>query len=670
MLPSCASRSASRRFRTPLAFPLNCLRRRLHANHPPKPFDVAILGGGITGLTAAYRLSKDPYCTKVTLYEKSNRLGGWIDSEKIKVDGGDIVFEYGPRTLRVSEPASYALLDLIIDLGLENEMLLTSKDSPAAQNRYIYYPDHLVRVPSPQKGAPPLRQFVDLISTLYREPLFRPLLWSILAEPWKRPPKNVPHDESVMEFVSRCFGPKVADNLASSVFHGIYAGNIDELSAGVLLRGLRDAERNAARSLLGGALIGWLRQAAQGETLFGVDDLSVMDTLINTKSAPHRNRLRELANGTSTLTFKNGVGQLVETLTAALKRSDKVEILTNVDVTGISQDEQTQDLTVECGPQNKSRVHNHLIATIPPSEFLKISPQSTQDQEGLSRTLSDVPRSKWGGDRKHQDAVSVMVINLYYPDPNLVPTRGFGYLIPRSVPTEQNPERALGVIFASESSIGQDSAPGTKLTVMMGGHYWAGLKDSEYPDHDTAVAMARSLLKRHLGITDIPTIARTRLQSRAIPQPTVGHAQCTQYWAVRMRTHYYERISLAGAWYSVRGTGVVDAIRQAYIAAAFHAKAYDIPPRVLDAVERSFRKDLDPIGFNAKPYGMTPMVPNALDSSILSSPHFSISTLAIPTHFEPGAIPGAPCLDLRLTRDEVRCIQHHFSTFEPQRQSK
>ncbi|KAL4955372.1 hypothetical protein BDW69DRAFT_121246 [Aspergillus filifer] len=659
MLPSCVSRSASRRFRMPLTSPLNCLRRLLHANHPPKPFDVAIIGGGVTGLTAAYRLSRDPYCTKVTLYEKSNRLGGWIDSEKIKVDGGDIVFEYGPRTLRVSEPASYALLDLIIDLELENEMLLTSKDSPAAQNRYIYYPDHLVRVPSPQKGAAPLRQIVDLIRTLYREPLFRPLLWSILAEPWKRPPENVPHDESVMEFVSRCFGPKVADNLASSVFHGIYAGNIDELSAGVLLRGLRDAERNAARTLLGGALIGWLRQAAQGETLFGVDDLSVMDTLIKTKSASHRNRLRELAKGTSTLTFKNGVAQLVETLTAALKRSDKVEILTNADVTGISQDEQTQDLTVECRPENKSRVHDHLIATIPPSEFLKISP----------RIFSEVPRSKWGGDPKHQDAVSVMVINLYYPDPKLVPTRGFGYLIPRSVPAEQNPERALGVIFASESSIGQDSALGTKLTVMMGGHYWAGLKDSEYPDHDTAVAMARSLLKRHLGITDIPTIARTRLQSRAIPQPTVGHAQYTDYLAVGMRTRYCERITLAGAWYSVRGTGVVDAIRQAYIAAAFHAKAYDIPPRVPDAISRMFRKRLDPLEYNAKPYGITPMVPDALKSSILSNPHFPTSNWSDPIHFDPGAIPGAPCLDLRLTRDEVRCIQHHFSTFEPQRQS-
>ena len=51
-------------------------------------------------------------------------------------------------------------------------------------------------------------------------------------------------------------------------------------------------------------------------------------------------------------------------------------------------------------------------------------------------------------------AVTVMVVNLYYSDPNILPERGFGYLIPRSIPFEQNPECALGVVFDSDSSIG------------------------------------------------------------------------------------------------------------------------------------------------------------------------------------------------------------------------
>lgn len=165
-----------------------------------------------------------------------------------------------------------------------------------------------------------------------------------------------------------------------------------------------------------------------------------------------------------------------------------------------------------------------------------------------------------------------MVVNLYYPNPDLLPVRGFGYLIPRTISLDQNPERALGVIFASESSIGQDTAPGTKLTVMLGGWYWDGWQESDYPDQDTAVGMAQSLLKRHLGITDSPTVARARLQRDAIPQPTVEHIKRMHQMSDTIKKAYNNRITLAGAWYSVHGTGVVDCIRQAYVASQFHVK--------------------------------------------------------------------------------------------------
>lgn len=162
-----------------------------------------------------------------------------------------------------------------------------------------------------------------------------------------------------------------------------------------------------------------------------------------------------------------------------------------------------------------------------------------------------------------------MVVNLYYSNPDLIPVRGFGYLIPRSIPFAQNPERALGVIFASESSVGQDTATGTKLTVMMGGHYWDGWKESDYPDHDTAVSMSQALLKRHLGITDSPKVAHTRLQRDAIPQPTVGHLERMQDISTSIKSELKNRVTLAGAWYSMHGTGVVDSIRQAYLAAKY-----------------------------------------------------------------------------------------------------
>lgn len=65
---------------------------------------VAILGAGVTGLATAYYLSKAAPTTKITIYEASPRLGGWLNSERVPLDNGvsSVLFEAGPRTLRNS----------------------------------------------------------------------------------------------------------------------------------------------------------------------------------------------------------------------------------------------------------------------------------------------------------------------------------------------------------------------------------------------------------------------------------------------------------------------------------------------------------------------------------------------------------------------------------------
>lgn len=62
--------------------------------------DVGVLGGGITGLAAAYYLTRDNPNAKVTLYEASDRVGGWLSSKRVDVHDGSVLFEAGPRTLR------------------------------------------------------------------------------------------------------------------------------------------------------------------------------------------------------------------------------------------------------------------------------------------------------------------------------------------------------------------------------------------------------------------------------------------------------------------------------------------------------------------------------------------------------------------------------------------
>jgi oxygen-dependent protoporphyrinogen oxidase len=83
-----------------------------------RAYNLAVVGGGITGLTSAWQASRDPKCTGVTLYEKEKRIGGWLQSEKIPVEGGHVLFEYGPRTLRNSFPGSIPFLFMVIALQL------------------------------------------------------------------------------------------------------------------------------------------------------------------------------------------------------------------------------------------------------------------------------------------------------------------------------------------------------------------------------------------------------------------------------------------------------------------------------------------------------------------------------------------------------------------------
>lgn len=74
---------------------------------------IAVLGGGITGLTSAYRLSQLFPNTAITLYEKNSRLGGWLHSTSVPLDTGEVVFEHGPRTLRPETPSAILTLRLV-----------------------------------------------------------------------------------------------------------------------------------------------------------------------------------------------------------------------------------------------------------------------------------------------------------------------------------------------------------------------------------------------------------------------------------------------------------------------------------------------------------------------------------------------------------------------------
>lgn len=162
-------------------------------------------------------------------------------------------------------------------------------------------------------------------------------------------------------------------------------------------------------------------------------------------------------------------------------------------------------------------------------------------------------------------SVDVMTVNLWFPQEDIKPP-GTGYLIPRTVPPEANPEHALGVFFDSDiQTRGPDEPAGTKLFVLMGGHYYDQPGVST-PSEAEAILQARAVLERHLGIPlDAPCHAVSRLAKQCIPQHYVGHQGRMRAAHAELHKAYKGRLAVAGGSYT--RIGAVAALRAGYDAA-------------------------------------------------------------------------------------------------------
>ena len=313
--------------------------RRHYATSTTKELPtIAVLGGGITGLACAYFLSRDLPNAKITLFESSSRLGGWLHSRSVDIGNGNVIFEQGPRTLRPTIPNGLVTLDLVgrwpvhgvfkltdatqvRELGLEDRILMTSKDSVAAQNRFIYYPDHLVRMPGPGSSL------LQNISNVLSEPIFKGTIAGALSEVTKPQRPADLEDESIGSFLTRRFGSALTDNVVSAVFHGIYAGDIYKLSARAIVPSLWAIERRS-----NSIIKGLLEQASGGMQPIATSDLDMIRTL---RSQPVMSDKLEVVKKSSVFTFKGGIGELAHSLESKLDESDNVLILENTGVRDI-----------------------------------------------------------------------------------------------------------------------------------------------------------------------------------------------------------------------------------------------------------------------------------------------------------------------------------------------
>ncbi len=191
---------------------------------------IAVVGGGISGLTAAYVLARDHTATcDVTLYEAGDHCGGTV--ETVRRDG--FIVEGGPDSWVTEKPWAE---ELARELGLGHE-LLPSND--AERRTYIAEAGRLAALPDAMRMMVPL----DL-AALDDSPLFSDTAkQAYRAEPARaeelRRTALLSHgtdaDESVASFVHRHFGEEVTRTVAGPLLAGVFGGDIEQLSARALL---------------------------------------------------------------------------------------------------------------------------------------------------------------------------------------------------------------------------------------------------------------------------------------------------------------------------------------------------------------------------------------------------------------------------------------------------
>jgi protoporphyrinogen/coproporphyrinogen III oxidase len=211
------------------------------------PQHVVIVGGGISGLSAAYDLARAGIAH--TLFEKQPRLGGVIETRVER----DCLLECGPDSFLAAKPDAIALIK---ELGLEGE-LIGSNDHQRIT--HILKHGELVQLPEGVMMIVPTKIMPMIKSNLLGWDTKIRMGFELLRRPHRYP------DRSVADFVIDHFGQETLDYLAEPLLSGVYGGNPRDLSVNSVLP--RFVEMEATKGSLVRAVMG-TRSSPQGGSLF------------------------------------------------------------------------------------------------------------------------------------------------------------------------------------------------------------------------------------------------------------------------------------------------------------------------------------------------------------------------------------------------------------------
>lgn len=189
---------------------------------------VAIIGGGLSGLSTAAKLHRLDPSIQVVLFEGGHRLGGVIHTEQV----GKYLIDHGADMFSMKPSAA---IDFCCELGLQDQLI---EPKPAGRGARIVRNGQLVPIPD---------GFVLMRATQLWPMLCTPLLslqgkLRFLLERWISPTKD-DEDESVSTFVQRRMGQEVLDRIVAPLAAGIYTADVTKLSMQTTMQAIASMEK-------------------------------------------------------------------------------------------------------------------------------------------------------------------------------------------------------------------------------------------------------------------------------------------------------------------------------------------------------------------------------------------------------------------------------------------
>ena len=434
---------------------------------------IAILGGGISGLSAAYYLEKKSaeigMPVEIELFEANKTLGGKIRTAR---ESG-LTLELGAESFLVRKPWA---MELIQELGIADQLQSTN---PMKRRTYVFRDGSLVQLPEGLSGFVPAK-----LSALWLNPL---LSWSgkiRLAADLLLPGRvDGDEDESIANFITRRLGKQAYERMVEPLLCGIYCADGDKLSLQSTFPQLRELERKH------GSLIRGLKSRSAATPKSSCDTAKFASPFA---------------------TFKTGMSFLIESLEETLQAT---QIKLGQQVTQIQNSE--VGWSVVCDGTCRSKNFDTVVVSLPSYTAAKILPESFGD---LPRWLNQIPHA------------STALVNLWYvADRFSHPLDGYGFVVPAK---EQQWMTAVTWTSSKHSNRAPDEF--RLLRVYLGK---AGNEIEDSMEDSMLVELAVRELNRTMSIRHEPYGYKIKRWPLGSPQYNLGHPGILQRITAELKNY-------------------------------------------------------------------------------------------------------------------------------------